>query len=97
MHRVKHQIQYASIEKVKWILWQTIYNSNYTQNCSKLLQWKMYKYKLEFAICTKNKGLLKLYSKEKTNFLLIKLLFIKVKRLININVSLGANLEGQGW
>ena len=42
-HRVKHQIHYASLEEVsKKKLWQTIYNSNYTQKCSKLLQWKMY-------------------------------------------------------
>ena len=30
-------------------------------------------------------------------FCLIKLLFIKVRCLINVNVSLEANLEGQGW
>ena len=42
--------------------------------------------------------LFKLYLKEKTNFFyLIKLQFIKVKCLINVNVSLEANLEGQGW
>ena len=39
--------------------------------------------------------LLKLYSKEKTNFFcLIKLLFIKVRCLINVNVSLEAILQG---
>ena len=53
---------------------------------------------MEFAICTKNMELLKLYSKEKTNFFCsVKLLFIKVRCLINANVSLEANLEGQGW
>ena len=42
--------------------------------------------------------LLKLYSKGKTNFFcLIKLLFTKARCLINVNVSLEANLEGQGW
>ena len=42
-HKVKHQIHYASLEEVsKKKLWQTIYNSNYTQKCSKLLQLKMY-------------------------------------------------------
>ena len=42
-HRVKHQIHFASLEKKgKKKLWQAIYNSNYTQKCSKLLQWKMY-------------------------------------------------------
>ena len=42
--------------------------------------------------------LFKLYLKEKTNFFyLIKLLFIKVKCLRNVFVSLEANLEGQGW
>ena len=30
-------------------------------------------------------------------FCLIKLLFIKVRCLINVNVSLEAILEGQGW
>ena len=47
---------------------------------------------------TKNMELLKLYSKEKTNFFcLIKLLFVKVRCLINVNNSLEAILEGQGW
>ena len=57
------------------------------------------KYTLEFAICTKNMELLKLYSKEKTNFFFgtIKLLFIRVRCLINVNVSLEAIREGQGW
>ena len=55
-------------------------------------------YTLEFAICTEKMELLKLYSKEKTIFFcLIKLLFIKVRCLINVNVSLEAILEGQGW
>ena len=57
------------------------------------------KYTLEFAKCTKNMELLKLYSKEKTFFFLIyliKLLFIKVRCLINVDDSLEANLEGQG-
>ena len=41
--------------------------------------------------------LLKLYSKEKTIFFCsIKLLFIRVRFLINVNVSLEANLERQG-
>ena len=69
---VKQQIQYASLEKVsKKKLWQTICNSNYTQKCSKLLQLKMNikcNSTLEFAICTKNLELLKLYSKETTIF-----------------------------
>ena len=56
------------------------------------------KYTLEFTICTKIMEMLKLYSKGKTNFFcLVKLLFIKVRYLINVNVSLEANLEGQGW
>ena len=47
---------------------------------------------------TKSMELLKLYSQEKTSFFcLIKLLFIKVRCLINVNVSLEANIEGQGW
>ena len=38
--------------------------------------------------------LFKLYSHEKTNFFcLIKLLFIKVRCLINVNVNLGAYIE----
>ena len=53
---------------------------------------------MEFAICTINTELLKLCLKEKTNFfLLIKLLFIMVRCLIDVNVSLEANLEGHGW
>ena len=53
---------------------------------------------MQFAICTKSMELFKLYSKEKTNFFcLIKLLFIKVRCLVNVHVSLEANLEGQGW
>ena len=41
--------------------------------------------------------LFKLLSKEKADlFCLIKLLFIKVICLKNVNVSLDANLEGQG-
>ena len=56
------------------------------------------KYTLQFAICTKSMELFKLYSREKTNFFcLIKLLFIKVRCLINVDVSLEANIEGQGW
>ena len=42
--------------------------------------------------------LLKLYSKEKAIFFcLMKLLFIKVRCLINVNVSLEPNLEEPGW
>ena len=98
----KHQIHYESLEEVsEKNLWQTIYNNYYAQKCSKLLQWKMHikrNYTLEFAICTEKMELLKLYSKEKTIFFcLIKLLFIKVRCLINVNVSLEAILEGQGW
>ena len=56
------------------------------------------KYTLQFAICTEIMELFKLYSKEKANFFyLIKLLFIKVRCLINVTVSLETNLEGQGW
>ena len=54
-----------------------------------------YNYTLEFAICTKNMELLELYSKETTIFFL--LVFIKFRCLINVNVSLEAILEGQGW
>ena len=58
----------------------------------------IYKYTLQFAICTKSMELFKLYSKEKANFFfLIKLLFINVRCLINVNVSLEANLDRQGW
>ena len=56
------------------------------------------KYTLQFAMCTKSMELFKLYLKEKTNFFcLIKFLFIKVRCLTNVNVSLEANREGQGW
>ena len=44
---------------------------------------------MQFAICTNCTELFKLYPKEKTNFFcLIKLLFIKVGCLINVNVWL---------
>ena len=53
---------------------------------------------LQFAIHTKSIELFKLYSKEKAIFFcLLKLLFIKVRCLVNVNVSLEGNLEGQGW
>ena len=40
----------------------------------------------------------KTYLRKKTNFFcLIKLLFIKARCLINVNVSLEANIQGQGW
>ena len=40
----------------------------------------------------------KLYLKEKIIFFyLIKLLFIKARCVINVNVNLEANLERQGW
>ena len=52
---------------------------------------------MKFAMCPKSMELFKLYSKEKAFFCLIKLLFIKVRCLINVNVSLEANLKGQGW
>ena len=41
--------------------------------------------------------LFKLYSKKKAIFCLIKLLFIKVRFLINVNVRLETNVEGEGW
>ena len=66
---------------------QNCYNEKCTYKCT-----------LKFAMCTKSMELFKLYSKEKVNFFwLIKLLFIKVRRLINVNVSLEVNLEEQGW
>ena len=37
------------------------------------------------AICTKSMELFKLYSKEKTKFFSLKLLFIKVRCLGNVN------------
>ena len=51
---------------------------------------------LQFAICTKSMELFKLYSKEKL-YCLFKLLFINVRCLINVNISLEANLKGQEW
>ena len=52
---------------------------------------------MKFAMCPKRMELFKFYSKEKAFFCLIKLLFIMVRCLINVNVSLEANLKGQGW
>ena len=52
---------------------------------------------IHITICTKNMELLKLYSKEKTNFFLLNQVAIYVRYLINVNVRLEAILEGQGW
>ena len=53
---------------------------------------------MQFAICTKCMELLNFIRKRRLIFSgLIKLLFIKVKYLINVNISLEANLEGQAW
>ena len=53
---------------------------------------------MRFVICTESMELFKLHSKEKANlFSLIKLLFIKARCVINVDVSFDANLEGQGW
>ena len=54
-HRLKHQIHDASLEDVSknkydkqfttvttYKILQTIYHSNYTQKCSKIVQWKRY-------------------------------------------------------
>ena len=55
------------------------------------------KYTLQFAICTKSIELFKLYSQEKTNFFcLIKLLFIKVRCLINVKLALRLILKDKG-
>ena len=51
---------------------------------------------MKFAMCPKSMELFKLYSKEKAFFCLIKLLFVKVRCRLNVNVSLEANLKGQG-
>ena len=54
-------------------------------------------YTQDFSISTKNMELLELYLKEKNNFFcLIKLLFIKVRCLINVNVRFEAILVGKG-
>ena len=93
----KHQIYYALLEEVsKKHLWQTSYNSDYTQNNEKctynvIIHWNLL-HVLKIWNC------LNFIQKGKTNFFcLIKLLFIKVRCLINVNVSLEALLEGQGW
>ena len=53
---------------------------------------------MQFAILNKSMALFKLSSKEKANFFcLIKLLFVKFRCLVNININLEANLERQGW
>ena len=53
------------------------------------------KYTLQFAICNKNIELFELYSKEKSNFFcFIKLLFVKVSCLINVNKICGLLRNG---
>ena len=48
------------------------------------------KYTPKFPIYTKSMELFKLYSKEKASFFsLIKLLFIKVRCIMNVNLLLG--------
>ena len=55
------------------------------------------KYTLYFAICTKSTEWFKLYSKEKANFFgLIKLLFIEVRCLRNVMLSLRLILKDKG-
>ena len=51
----------------------------------------LYIYSLKIWNC------LNFIQKRRLFFCLIKLLFIKLRCLININVSLAANLEEQGW
>ena len=55
-------------------------------------------YTLGFTMCSKDMELFHPYSKEKTNFFCqIKLIFIKVRCLTNVNVNLEDILEGQPW
>ena len=83
-HRVKHQIHYASLEEVsKKFLWQTICNSNYTQNVQNYYNEKCTynvntHYNLLYAL--KVWHCLNFIRKRRLIFLcLIKLLFIKVR------------------
>ena len=57
-----------------------------------------FNYTLEFGICTKISNCLNFIQKRKLFFFcLIKLLLIKARYPIKVNVSLEAILEGQGW
>ena len=50
-----------------------------------------------FLFALKMWNCLNFIQKRKQFFCVIKLLSIKVRCLINVNVSLEANFEGQGW
>ena len=98
--REKHQIHYASLEEVKKIYGkrfttvtthknvQNHYNEKWTYNVNT-------HYNLPYALKIWN--CLNFIRKTRLIFSLIKLLFIKVRCLINVNVSIEATLEGQGW
>ena len=68
---------------------QNYYNEKCTYNI--ILHWNLL-YALKIWNCFKFIQKTRLFF-----FCLIKLLFIKVRCLINVNVSLEANLEGKGW
>ena len=68
---------------------QNYYNEKCTYNV--IIRWNLL-YALKICIC------LNFIQKRRPIFFsLIKLLFIKVRCLINVNVSFETILEGQGW
>ena len=100
--QVQHQIHYVSLEEVSEKYFyekqfttvtthknvQKYYNEKCTYNvnthCSLF-------YALKVWIC------LNVTQKRSLIFCLIKLLFLKIRCLVNVTVSLEANLEVQGW
>ena len=99
---LKHQINYASLEKVS----KKIYEKQFTTVTTHKNVQNDYNKKCTYNIKTHCNLLyvLKLWNclsfirkRKLICFCLIKLLFRNVRCLINFNVNLEANLEGQGW
>ena len=92
MHPLRKEVkqiydkQFTAVTTIKNV--QNYYNEKCTYNV--IIHWNLL-YALKVWNC------LKFIQKRRLFFCLIKLLFIKVRCLINVNVSLEANHEGQGW
>ena len=82
---VKHQIHYESLEEVS----KNTYNKQFTTVTARKNVQKCYNEKRTYNVKT-HCNLLR-----PTFFCLIKFIFNKVRCLINVNISLEANLEGQ--
>ena len=92
MHHLRKHVkkfynsQFTTVTAHKYI--QNYYNEQCTYN---VITHRNLLYALKVWNC------LNFIRKEGYFFCLIKLLFIKVRCLINVNVNLEANLKGQGW